>query len=410
MTDSRRREPRAPLPAARGEGWGEGQTPTDRPLSGTKILDFTRVLAGPYCTALLADLGADVIKVEPPAGDDYRHIGPFIESESALFLAVNRGKRSIVLDLGDAEDLAVALALARNADVVIENFRPGVADKLGIGWDALSAQNPALIYASISGFGQTGPHAKRPAYDIIVQALSGIMSVTGAPDGEPTLIGESVADVIAGLFGSWSITSALVERGRTGRGRRLDVAMLDTMIALQPLVVARYLATGAAPQRVGNRHPLSAPFGAFRAQDRTFVLAVLNDKLFAALTTVIGAPAAAHDPRFATDALRLDNEPALRALIEAWSLQRTADDAVAALTAAGVPAAGIGTIDEAIDIERAAGRDPLQTMTHSTLGAIRTLEQPVRFGGASRGGLAAAPTLGEHGAAIRAAIATGEWP
>ena len=177
----------------------------ERPLSGIRVLDFTRVLAGPYCTALLADLGAEVIKVEPPAGDDYRHIGPFIGNESALFLAVNRGKRSIVLDLADAADLAVAVKLARKADVVVENFRPGVADKLGIGWEALSAQHPELIYASISGFGQTGPLAKRPAYDIIVQALSGIMTVTGEPDGPPTLIGESIADVVAALFGSWSI-------------------------------------------------------------------------------------------------------------------------------------------------------------------------------------------------------------
>jgi CoA:oxalate CoA-transferase len=377
----------------------------DRPLSGIRVLDFTRVLAGPYCTALLADLGADVIKVEPPAGDDYRHIGPFVGSESALFLAVNRGKRSIVLDLADAQDLAVALALARKADVVVENFRPGVADKLGIGWDALAALNPSLVYASISGFGQTGPLSKRPAYDIIVQALSGIMAVTGEADGPPTLIGESIGDVVAALFGSWSIMAALVERGRTGRGRRLDVAMLDTMIAMQPLVVARYLASGVAPVRVGNRHPLSTPFGVFRAGDRSFVLAVLNDKLFAALMEVIGAPAAASDPRFATDALRSASEPALRAIIERWSMRRTAAEAVATLAAAGVPAAEIETIAQALGSEQAALRDPLQQMTHPVLGAIRTLEQPVRFDGLTRGGLAAAPLLGQHSAEIRAEIA-----
>jgi CoA:oxalate CoA-transferase len=377
----------------------------DRPLAGLRVLDFTRVLAGPYCTALLADLGADVVKVEPPGGDDYRHIGPFAGGESVLFLAVNRGKRSIVLDLAQRDDLDVALALARRADVVVENFRPGVADKLGIGWDALSAQNPSLVYASISGFGQTGPLARRPAYDIIVQALSGIMAVTGDPDGPPTLIGESIGDVVAGVFGSWSITAALVERSRTGRGRRLDVAMLDSMIALQPLVVARYLATGIAPARVGNRHPLSAPFGAFCARDGSFVLAVLNDKLFATLMAVTGAPEAVEDPRFATDALRVANEPALRELIEAWSLGRTAEEAVRALAAAGVPAAQIEDIAQALGSEQARSRDPLQAMTHPTLGAIRTLEQPVRFEGASRGGLAAAPRLGEHGADIRAELA-----
>src|SRR5512144_1424251 len=361
---------------------------SDRPLSGVRVLDFTRVLAGPYCTALLADLGADVIKVEPPGGDDYRHIGPFVGGESALFLAVNRGKRSIVLDLANASDLAVALALAQRADVVVENFRPGVADKLGIGWEALSAQHPSLVNASISGFGQTGPLAKRPAYDIIVQALSGIMTVTGEPDGPPTLIGESIGDVVAAVFGSWSILAALVERGRTGRGRRLDVAMLDTMIALQPLVVARFLASGVAPMRVGNRHPLSAPFGVFRASDRSFVLAVLNDKLFATLADAIGAPDAARDPRFATDALR-----------------RTAAEAVATLASAGVPSAEIETIAQALGSEQAALRDPLQQMIHPELGAIRTLEQPGRFDGAPRGGLAAAPTLGQHNAEIRAEVA-----
>ncbi len=377
----------------------------DRPLSGLRVLDFTRVLAGPYCTALLADLGADVIKVESPAGDDYRHIGPFVDGESALFLAVNRGKRSIVLDLAQPDDLSIALALARSSDVVVENFRPGVADKLGIGWDALSAHNASLVYASISGFGQTGAQSARPAYDIIVQALSGIMAVTGQPDGPPTLIGESIGDVVAAIFASWSILAALVERGRTGRGRRLDVAMLDAMIALQPLVVARYLASGVAPVRVGNRHPLSAPFGVFRASDASFVLAVLNDKLFTALTTLIGAHDAARDPRFATDTLRSANEPALRALIEQWSMRRTAAVAVDALMAAGVPAAGIETIAQALDSRQAAERDPLQQMEHPVLGAIRTLEQPVRFAGASRGGMAAAPMLGQHSAEIRAEIA-----
>lgn len=379
----------------------ETTAPADRPLSDVRVLDFTRVLAGPYCTAQLADLGAEVIKVEPPGGDDYRHIGPFVGGESTLFLAVNRGKRSIVLDLANPDDLEVAHALARRADVVVENFRPGVADKLGVGWETLSALNPRLVYASISGFGQTGPLAKRPAYDIIVQALSGLMTVTGDPAGPPTLIGESIADVVAGVFASGAITAALYERERTGRGRRLDVGMLDTMIALQPLVVARYLASGTAPTRVGNRHPLSAPFGAFRAADGSFVLAVLNDKLFTTLVGVIGAPEAAVDPRFATDELRVANEAALRAIIEAWSAQRTVEATVRALAAAGVPAAPIEDIAQALNSEQALARDPLQRMQHPTLGTISTLEQPVRFAGTSRGGLAAAPGLGEHSEAIR---------
>lgn len=373
-----------------------------KPLQDLKVLDFSRVLAGPYCTALLADLGADIIKVEPPQGDDYRHIGPFLaDASSALFETVNRGKRSIVLDLGRNEDRRVALALAKDADVLVENFRPGVAAKLGIGFAELAAQNPRLIYASISGFGQTGDLAGRPAYDIIVQAMSGIMSVTGQPDGPPILIGESIADVVSGLFGSWAILAALAERARTGVGRHLDVSMFDSMLALQPLVAARYMASGKPPQRVGNRHPLSAPFGAFRAADGDFVLAVLNDKLFQALAAVIGKPEITGDPRFATDPLRFQNEHHLRAAIESWSLARRAHDAVQELVAAGVPAAPILDVAQAQDTAIAAGRPPNQTVPHPKLGTINVPEQPVRFGAAPRGGLSPAPRLDEHGSTIR---------
>ncbi|MFK0691263.1 CaiB/BaiF CoA transferase family protein [Mesorhizobium sp. IMUNJ 23033] len=365
----------------------------NRPLAGMRVLDFTRVLAGPYCTALLADLGADVIKVEPPAGDDYRHVGPFIEGESALFLAINRGKRSIALDLAQPADLAIAQALAAKSDVVVENFRPGVADKLGIGWKKLSEINPKLVYASISGFGQEGALAVRPAYDIVLQAMSGIMSVTGSPDGPPTLVGESIADVIAGLFGSWSILAALVERQRTGTGRHIDLAMFDAMIAIQPLVVARYLASGNAPHRVGNRHALSAPFGAFQARDGMFVLAVLNNKLFGILAEHIGRPDLTGDERFRSDSDRLANEPALRAAIEGWSSALTVSEAVTALVAAGVPAAEIQDMADALTSPHAQMRGLLQDTRHPLLGVMRVPEQPARFSGVPRGGIAPAPGL-----------------
>ncbi|MCC2689333.1 MAG: CoA transferase [Rhizobiaceae bacterium] len=373
-----------------------GASASARPLTGVRVLDFSRVLAGPYCTALLADLGADVIKVEPPAGDDYRHVGPFVDGESALFLSVNRGKRSIALDLGRPEDLAIAQALAARSDVVVENFRPGVADRLAIGWKDLSRINPKLVYASISGFGQDGALAARPAYDIILQAMSGIMSVTGAPDGPPMLVGESIADVVAGLFGSWSILAALLERQRTGIGRHVDLAMLDAMVAVQPLVVARYLASGEAPRRVGNRHALSAPFGAFRARDGMFVLAVLNNKLFATLAGCIGRPELAHDERFATDAGRLAGEAVLRAAIEAWSSALGASEAVAALVGAGVPAAEIQDMAEALTSPHAEQRGLLQETRHPLLGTLRVPEQPAHFGGVARGGIAPAPSLDAH--------------
>jgi CoA:oxalate CoA-transferase len=367
-----------------GEGPGGGD---ERPLAGVRILDFTRVLSGPYCTALLADLGADVLKVEPPHGDDYRHIGPFHrDGSSALFEAMNRGKRSVVLDLARDDPRRLAVSLAAGADVVVENFRPGVADRLGIGWPALSARNPALVYASISGFGQQGPLAARPAYDIVVQAMSGIMEVTGDPAGPPTLIGESIADVVSGLF----------ERGRTGKGRHLDVAMLDSMLAVQPLVLTRALASGTPPRRVGNRHALSAPFGAFAASDGTFVLAVLNDKLFATLAGLLGQPEIAAEPRFATDAARLANEADLRRIIEAWAGRRTAAEAVAALVAAGVPAAEVMTTTAALASDHARARPVVQEVAHPALGALPVPEQPVRFAGAARGGATPAPRLGAH--------------
>jgi CoA:oxalate CoA-transferase len=380
-------------------------------LDGLRVLDFTRVLSGPYATALLADLGADVIKVEAPTGDDYRAIGPFLaDGSSAIFEAVNRGKRGVVLDLGSEAGRTAAVALARDADVVVENFRPGVADKLGIGWAALSAANPRLVFASVSGFGQAGPDAGRPAYDIVVQAMSGLMHVTGAPDGDPTLVGESISDVVSGLFASWAILAALHERSVTGRGRRIDVSMFDATLALQPLVVARALATGVAPMRVGNRHPLSAPFGAFRAKDGSFVLAVLNEKLFAALAATVERPHLAADPRFASDPLRLENEAALRAEIEAWAAGLSAAEAVARLVAAGVPAAEVGDTIEALASAEARGRPVTQTADHPTLGPIAVPEQPARFDGAPRGRTAPAPRLGQHDAEVFGSAGPGWRP
>ncbi len=348
-----------------------------KPLAHLKVLDFTRVLAGPYCTAMLADSGADVIKVEPPTGDEYRHIGPFIkDGSSSLFDKVNHGKRSISLDLANDEDLALALTLAQHADVLVENFRPGVATKLGIGFEELHKLNPKLIYASISGFGQTGPMAQRPAYDIIIQAMSGIMSVTGEPDGPPTLIGESIADVTAGVFATNAVLTALVQRSITGKGQHLDISMLECMLKLQPLIAARLQATGVTPTRVGNRHGISAPFGAFQAQNGTFVLAVLNDKQFKALSIAMDRNDILSNPRFVTDSKRFGNEAALRAIIQSWSLKLGTQQAVEILMAANVPAAEVLDAKQAQSYARALSN------------------------------LAPAPKLDEHGPAIRANPAT----
>ncbi|MCA1409144.1 CoA transferase [Ensifer sp. IC3342] len=365
-----------------------------RPLAGVKVLDLSRVLAGPYCTALLADLGAEVIKLEPPAGDDYRHIGPFSRGESALFTLNNRGKRSIVLDLKNADDLALAQALAARVDVVVENFRPGVAARLGLGAETLRATNPRLIYCSISGFGQEGPFRDLPAYDLVVQAMSGLMAGTGEEGGAPLKTGESIADLLAGLFASWSIMAALVQRDTTGQGATLDVAMFDALFSMLTTSHALHLYAGQLPRRVGNRHPLSTPFGCFATKDGQVVIAVLNTRQFAALADLIGAPEAADDPRFATDASRTEHEPALKALIENWCRALTTEEAVAALSAASLPTAPIWDIAQAMSNEHAAKRGLVSLLQHPVLGEAPTVGQPVRFDGARPVAATSAPRLG----------------
>jgi len=367
-----------------------------RPLDGVRILDFTRVLAGPLATALLADLGAEVIKIEPPQGDDYRAIGPMKNGQSALFTVMNRNKKSLVLDLKQPEAVQLVQQLAAQADVVVENFRPGVAERLGIGPEALRRLHPKLVYVSVSGFGQTGPLAHRPAYDIVVQAMSGLMEATGDPDGPPTLVGEAVSDVVAGLFASWATLAALLQTQRTGCGQHVDVAMFDTTLAFLATSMARYLFTGRPARRVGNRHPLSAPFGVYRAQDGHFALAVLNGKLFEALAGAMGRPALARDARFASDESRSAHEPVLRQAIEAWAGTQSVAQAVAALEAAGVPAAPIWNIAQALESPQAAARELLRPVDDDRLPGLRLPTQPVRFGGAAPNRAVRAPALGEH--------------
>jgi CoA:oxalate CoA-transferase len=370
------------------------------PLHGIRVLDFTRVLAGPFCTALLADLGAEIVKIEPPQGDDYRHIGPFKQGESALFSVVNRNKQSVVLDLTKPEARAVAAALAAKCDVVVENFRPGVADKLGIGYAALKAGNEKLIYVSISGFGQTGPDAQRPAYDIVMQALCGLMENTGDPNGPPTLVGEAATDVLTGMFASWALLAALFQRERDGIGQHVDVAMYDATLSFLVTSVARFLFTDKPAFRVGNRHPLSAPFGAFKAKDGYFVLAVLNNKFFHALMTALGAPRFIDDPRFATDSLRAAHEAVLREAIEAWASTRTVAEVVALVETAGVPVAPIANIAQALGSAQAQARGVLQPAQGARIEGLQLPTQPAKFSAHTAPQVRAAPQLGEHTDAV----------
>lgn len=369
---------------------------TTRPLDGVRILDFTRVLAGPLSTALLADLGAEVVKIEPPQGDDYRAIGPMSNGESALFTVMNRNKQSLVLDLKHPEAVALVHEMAASADVVVENFRPGVAERLGIGPAQLRALNPRLVYVSVSGFGQTGPLAHRPAYDIIVQAMSGLMEATGEPDGAPTVVGEAVSDVVAGLFASWATLAALLQARATGQGQQVDVAMFDTTLSFLATSVARYLFTGRPARRVGNRHPLSAPFGVYRAGDGHFALAVLNNKLFATALQAMDLDGLAGDPRFASDESRSAHEPALREAIEAWAGRHDVAHVVAVLDAAGVPAAPIWDIAQALESPQIQARGLLSAVQDERLPGLRLPTQPVHFSGAAPNRAERAPALGEH--------------
>ncbi|RMC33193.1 CaiB/BaiF CoA transferase family protein [Paracoccus alkanivorans] len=364
------------------------------PLTGIKVLDLSRVLAGPYCTALLADLGAEIIKLEPPGGDDYRHIGPFKNGESALFTLNNRGKKSLSLDLKNPADLKLAQQIATHVDVVVENFRPGVADRLGLGAETLREANPGLIYCSISGFGQDGPFRDLPAYDLVVQAMSGLMAATGEEGAAPLKTGESMADLIAGLFASWSITAALVGRQATGQGTTLDVAMYDALFSMLTTSHALYLYAGQLPQRVGNRHPLSTPFGCFATRDGQVVIAVLNASQFGRLATLIGAPDAAHDPRFSSDESRTAHEPALKALIEQWSSGLTTEQAVAALSGVGLPGAPIWNIAQAATSDHAVARGLINDLPHPLLGRVPVVGQPVHFDGQKPVAATPAPCLG----------------
>jgi crotonobetainyl-CoA:carnitine CoA-transferase CaiB-like acyl-CoA transferase len=365
-------------------------------LSGIRVIDLTRMLAGPLCTALLADIGAEVIKIEnPDGGDDARQFHPRKGNESTYFMLLNRGKKSLTVDLKSKKGLALIEALVEKSDVLVENFRPGTVKRLGIDYERLSKINPRLIYASISGFGQTGPLSHQPSYDIIAQAMSGLMSITGAPDGPPTRVGESIGDITAGLYASWGILAALQARARSGRGQHLDIAMFDSLFSLLVTPLSQYFFTGVVPHRVGNRHPVSTPFDTYRASDGLVVIAVANNSLFAKLAEAIGHPEFATDARFSSDDRRTANEPALRVLIEQWTSTRTVAEVIEHIGRAGVPVSPIWTVAQAADSDHVRSRGIVHEVNHPTAGAIKLVEQPVRFS-ESASDVAASPLLGEH--------------
>jgi CoA:oxalate CoA-transferase len=351
------------------------------PLAGLLVVDLSRVLAGPFCTMVLADLGARVIKVEAPGGDDARRIGPFVGGESAYFTSLNRGKQSIALDLKDAADRSVFEKLLACADVLCENFRPGVMERLGYGWEALHERHPRLVLASTSGFGQTGPYAPRPAYDIVVQAMGGMMSLTGHPGGPPTRVGSSLGDITAGLFTAVGIQAALLERERSGSGRRVDVSMLDAQVATLENAIARHAATGEVPGPMGSRHPSIAPFEALATAHGHIVIAAGNDALFAVLCETLGRAELARDPRFASNELRRRNAAELSDRLEAALALRPADDWIERLLEAGVPCGPLNDVAAVVADPQVAARNMVVTAPLEGGGRLEMAGNPVKISG-----------------------------
>lgn len=363
--------------------------PASPPLAGIVVVDLTRVLAGPFCTRVLAQLGARVIKVEmPQTGDDARAFGPFVNGKSLYFASVNAGKESIALDLKSPSDREMFDGLLALADVLVENYRPGTMERLGYGWDALHARHPKLVMASVSGFGQTGPLAPRAAYDLVVQAMGGIISVTGTEDGPPVRVGVSIGDLVAGLYTALGILSALMMRGRDGVGRRVDIAMLDCQVAILEAALTTHLTGGGTPRRIGSRHPSIAPFQIFQTKDAPLVICAGNDALFRRLCAALGDPAMAGRTEYASNELRMANVSALEADIEKTLSNLSAAQWLAAFEAAEVPAAPVLGIAEVARHEQVLFREMVQCVRDPVIGDLHLAGNPVKIGGLE----SAAPT------------------
>ncbi|KQC06320.1 MAG: carnitine dehydratase [Candidatus Cloacimonas sp. SDB] len=351
-----------------------------KPLAGIKVLDLSRALAGPFCTLILSDLGAEIVKVEIPGwGDDARHYGPFKNEQSLYFLSLNRAKKSLTLNLKRDEGKMIIKELIKNFDVLIENFRPGTMEKLGLGYDILKKIKPDLIYAAASGFGRTGADSRKPSYDLLAQAQGGIMSITGWPDTPPTRVGMSTGDITAGMFTAIGINAAIYHREKTGEGQLIDVAMLDSQVAILENALARYQVDGVSPAPLGNRHPTVSPFQAFMAKDEYFVLPIGNDKLWRDFCEVVEKEEWINDPRFATNADRNNNQEILIPLMEELFLTRNASEWIEMIEAKGVPCGPINNIEKVMKDKQVHARNMIVEVKDEKAGIVKIAGNPVKM-------------------------------
>jgi crotonobetainyl-CoA:carnitine CoA-transferase CaiB-like acyl-CoA transferase len=391
----------------------DAAAPRHRPLDGIRVLDLSRVLAGPWCTQNLADLGAQVIKIERPGtGDETRSWGPpFLRdtagdntSESAYYLCANRNKQSVAIDMSAPEGAALIREFAKACDVVVENFKVGGLKKYGLDYESLSTLNPRLVYCSVTGFGQTGPLSHRAGYDFLIQGMGGLMSITGEPDsvagGGPQKVGVAVTDLMAGMYATTGILAALMERGKSGLGQHLDIALLDCQLAMLANQSMNYLTTGNPPRRLGNAHPNIVPYQTFASSDGHLILACGNDGQFRALCGALGLPELALDARFAENSGRSVNRVELLPILESAFRTRTRDEWIDALEACGVPCGPINDVGQAFDTDQARHRQAVREMAHPVAGVAPTVASPIRLSATPVQYNQAPPMLGEHTAAI----------
>jgi crotonobetainyl-CoA:carnitine CoA-transferase CaiB-like acyl-CoA transferase len=380
------------------------------PLSGVRVVEFCQIAAGPFCGMLLADLGADVIKVEAPEGDGLRNWPPHTGGYSENFASLNRNKRSVVFDLKLAEDRAAARALCLDADVVVENFRPGVLAKFGLGWPDLSALKPTLIYASISAYGQTGPRSQEGGFDLTIQAAAGVMSVTGEPDGAPVKCGVPLADFSSGLYAAYVIAATLAQVRAGGHGEHIDVSLLGSTLGIAALQTSEYFGSGANPRKLGSAHPRNAPYQAFRAKDGWFAMAAGNDKLWRSALEPLGRPDLADDPRFGSTSLRAKNQVELRDILESEFARFTAAELLKTYADLGVPAAPIAGYAEALAEPQVAHMGWVQPIDLPGGETTRTFVFPARLSGRTPGVYRRPPALGEHTQDVKQELAARRRP